>query len=256
VFGTSAHSWIQSFPAERQAYAALQRLLGEGTVYLIDTYDSIEGARTAASLGKPLWGVRLDSGNLRELAPAIREILNDAGLPEAKIMATGDLNEYKILELIAAKVPIDSFGVGTELATSADAPSLGAVYKLVEMRSNGETRYTAKNSPDKNTMPGAKQIFRFADRDVIACQGECMPLPRGSGDPQVLLRPVIVKGELLEPLPSVQEAREHCIRSLAPFPSVVRTLFTREDAWPVEYSHELLDVAARVRDGQKKEIPV
>ncbi len=137
VFGTCAHSWVMSFTHEREAFAQLQKLLGESTVYLIDTYDTIEGARRAVELGRPLWGVRLDSGNLVELAPAVRKILDDAGLTDAKIMATGDLSEHKIHELVAAGAPIDSFGVGTELATSADAASLGVVYKLVELEHAG-----------------------------------------------------------------------------------------------------------------------
>ena len=247
VFGTAAHSWVQSFPSERQAYEQLQKLLGDATIYLIDTYDTIQGARLAASLGRPVWGVRLDSGNMRELAPAVRKILDDAGLRDVKIFATGDLDEFKILELIANNVPIDSFGVGTALATSSDAPNLSAVYKLVEMQSNGQKRYTAKYSLDKNTMPGAKQIFRFSDRDVIGCQAECMPLPRGTGEPEVLLRPVILKGEPVEPLPSVHQAREHRERALKPFPSAVKTLFTREDSWRVEYSRELLQLGESVR---------
>ncbi|MBS1875778.1 MAG: nicotinate phosphoribosyltransferase [Acidobacteria bacterium] len=247
VFGTAAHSWVQSFGTEREAFEQLQQLMGNATVYLIDTYDTLRGAATAASLGQPVWGVRLDSGNLRELAPAVRAILDGAGLRDAKIMATGDLNEYKILELIAADAPIDSFGVGTELATSADAPSLGAVYKLVEMQSNGTRRFTAKYSPEKHTLPGAKQIFRYADRDVVGCQSECMPSPHGAGEPQALLRPVILKGELVAPPPTVHQAREHRERSLAPFPSLVRTLFTREDAWPVERSEKLETLAAQVR---------
>ena len=111
VFGTAAHSWVMSFRASGTAFEQLQKLLGERTVYLIDTYDTIEGAQQAASLGRPLWGVRLDSGNLIELAPAVRKILDDAGLTDAKIMATGDLNEYKIHELVAARAPIDVFGV-------------------------------------------------------------------------------------------------------------------------------------------------
>src|SRR5271168_3249986 len=127
VFGTAAHSWVMSFATERESFEQLQRLLGESTVYLIDSYDTLEGARRAAGLGRPLWGVRLDSGNLVTLAPAVRKILDDAGLPDAKIMATGDLNEYKIQELMAARAPIDMFGVGTELSTSADAPSLGVI---------------------------------------------------------------------------------------------------------------------------------
>lgn len=245
VFGTAAHSWVQSFPTELHAYEQLQKLLGDATVYLIDTYDTVRGAALAASLGNPIWGVRLDSGNMRELAPAVRKILDDAGLHDARIMATGDLDEFKILELIAGKAPIDSFGVGTALATSSDAPNLTAVYKLVEMLSDGVKRYTAKYSPDKNTMPGAKQVFRFSDRDIIGCQSECMPLPRGAGEPQVLLRPVILGGKLVEPLPTVHQAREHREQALKPFPSLVKTLFTREDAWPVEYSREMLQLSTR-----------
>jgi nicotinate phosphoribosyltransferase len=249
VFGTAAHSWVLSYPSERQAYEQLQKLLGEATVYLIDTYDTLEGARLAASLGKPVWGVRLDSGNLKELAPAVRNILDDAGLHDAKIMATGDLNEYKILELIAGGAPIDSFGVGTELATSSDAPTLGAVYKLVEMNSGAAKRYTAKFSPDKYTMPGAKQVFRFFDRDVIGCQGECIPDPRGHGEPEVLLRPVIVKGELVDTLPTVHAARRHREESLKRLPSAVLSLFTREDAWTVDYSEKLASLAGKVHHG-------
>src|SRR5580692_6368798 len=162
VFGTAAHSWVMSFPHETIAFEQLQKLLGESTVYLIDSYDTLEGARRAAALGRPLWGVRLDSGNLVTLAPAVRKILDDAGLPETKIMATGDLNEYKIHELVAARAPIDVFGVGTELSTSADAPTLGVVYKMVELEDAGNhRRYTAKLSEDKHTLPGSKQVFRF-----------------------------------------------------------------------------------------------
>lgn len=247
VFGTAAHSWVQSFASELEAYRQLQQLLGEATVYLIDTYDTIQGARLAASLAEPIWGVRLDSGNMRELAPAVRKILDAAGLRDSKVMATGDLDEFKILELIAGKAPIDSFGVGTALATSSDAPNLSAVYKLVEIQSNGSKRPTAKYSPEKHTLPGAKQIFRFADRDVVGCQGECMPSPRGAGEPRALLRPVILKGQLVDSLPSIHQSREHRETSLRPFPSVVKTLFSREDAWRVEYSAELMKLDYEVR---------
>jgi nicotinate phosphoribosyltransferase len=253
VFGTAAHSWVLSFTEEKTAYRQLQKLLGEATVYLIDTYDTLEGARIAASLGLPMWGVRLDSGNLKELAPAVRKVLDEAGLRDAKIMATGDLNEYKILEL--SGVPIDTFGVGTELATSTDAPNLGAVYKLVEMQVGGTRRYTAKYSPEKNTMPGSKQVFRYEDRDVIGCSGECPARQPGRSDPEALLKPVILNGRLVEPLPSLREVQKRRARALTRFPSAVLSLFTREDAWPVSYSADLLELATHVREGQK-EIPV
>ncbi len=206
VFGTAAHSWVMSFETERMAFEQLQTLLGENTVYLIDSYDTLEGARRAAELGRPLWGVRLDSGNLVTLAPAVRKILDDAGLPDAKIMATGDLNEFKIHELVAARAPIDVFGVGTELSTSADAPTLGVVYKMVEHEDSGKRRYTLKLSEDKHTLPGAKQIFRYASRDVLARSSEC---PDATLTAEALLRPVMLGGQLLEPLPSAGEARNH-----------------------------------------------
>jgi nicotinate phosphoribosyltransferase len=249
VFGTASHSWVMSFAHEREAFEKLQRLLGENTVYLIDSYDTIEGARRAAALGRPLWGVRLDSGNLVELAPAVRQILDAAGLPEAKIMVTGDLNEYKIHELVAARAPIDVFGVGTELATSADAPSLGVVYKLVELEQDGKARYTLKLSEDKATLPGAKQIFRYADRDVLARSSECPSCPEGAEPAEALLHPVIIGGQLVETLRSSAEIRAHAAESLGRLPGPCHSLFSAEGCWRVEISAELDCLYERVRKG-------
>ncbi|HYO84296.1 MAG TPA: nicotinate phosphoribosyltransferase [Bryobacteraceae bacterium] len=229
VFGTSAHSWVLAFNDETEAFAALQRLLGTGTVYLIDSFDTVAGARRAAALGPPMWGVRLDSGDLNVLAHEVRRVLDDTGFPDARIMATSDLNEQRITALLDAGAPIDVFGVGTELATSYDAPALGAVYKLVELESRGVKRLVAKYSPDKQTLPGAKQVFRYADRDVVGSAGECPP-----GGPEALLRPVILAGKLAEPLPSAGAAREHCKHALQRLPS----------PRAVEYSSELLGIAA------------
>jgi nicotinate phosphoribosyltransferase len=239
VFGTAAHSWVMSFATERQAFEQLQKLLGKNTVYLIDSYDTLEGARRAAELGRPLWGVRLDSGNLVTLAPAVRKILDDAGLPETKIMATGDLNEYKIHELVAARAPIDVFGVGTELSTSADAPTLGVVYKMVEL----DGRYTAKLSEEKHTLPGSKQIFRFPTHDVLARSSEC------SDASEALLRPVMLGGQLVEPLPTAEQARTYAAESLARLPAPCHSLFERPDAWRVDLSPELEGLYEKVRKG-------
>ncbi|MEO8099567.1 MAG: nicotinate phosphoribosyltransferase [Acidobacteriota bacterium] len=248
VFGTAAHSWVMSFPQEAEAFARLQQLLGESTIYLIDTFDTLEGARRAAQLGRPLWGVRLDSGNLGELAPAVRRILDEAGLREAKIMATGDLNEYKIHELLASQAPIDVFGVGTELSTSADAPSLGVVYKLVEIEDAAGRRYPFKSSTDKRTLPGAKQVFRYADHDLLALATECPSCGiGGSPDCTALQRPVILRGALCEPLPSIQVSREHAAAWLAKLPPGVLSLFEGKDAWPVEISPSLEALDQQVR---------
>ena len=231
VMGTAAHSWVMSFASELDAFGRLQSLLGPSTVQLVDTYDAIEGARKAASLGPPLWGIRLDSGNLLELSRAARAILDDAGLREARIMASGDLDEYRIRDLLAAGAPIDAFGVGTELATSGDAPHMGSIYKMVELDIRGIQRFAAKRGSTKTTLPGAKQVFRYPDRDVLARSGEC-------GQGQALLRPVIVGGQLVEPLPPPQSARDRAARSLAALPASLRSLEAAE-SWPVEHSREL-----------------
>jgi nicotinate phosphoribosyltransferase len=246
VYGTAAHSWVLSFPDEMQSFRQLQRLLGPATIYLVDTYDTLEGARRAASLGKPLWGVRLDSGDLLELSRGVRAILDQAGLHEAKIMASGDLDEYKIRELVAADAPIDAFGVGTELATSADAPTLGAVYKLVELEANGAKRYTAKFSEDKITLPGAKQVFRYPDHDVIACASECLGGPGEEPSAEALLRPVILGGKLVEPLPDAGFARAHAAASLEKLPQACRRLKDAQP-YPVTYSPQLVALLEQTR---------
>jgi nicotinate phosphoribosyltransferase len=249
VFGTAGHSWVMSFPSERVAFERLQQLLGESTVYLIDTYDTLEGARRAASLGHPLWGVRLDSGNLGELAAAVRRVLDEAGLADAKIMVTGDLNEYKIQELMAARAPIDVFGVGTELATSADAPSLGVVYKLVELEDAGGRRYPVKLSHDKQTLPGAKQIFRSTDRDVLARASECYSCGEGGALCEALQRPVMIAGQPVEALPPVAQARRHASESLSRLPATCLSLFAGEPAWRVDISPELAALNESVSKG-------
>lgn len=243
VFGTGAHSWVLSFEDEMDAFRRLQELLGPQTTYLIDSYDTLEGARKAVALGAPFWGVRLDSGNMVELAPEVRRILDEGGFPQARIMASGELNEYKILELVAAGVPIDAFGVGTELSTSADSPTLGAVYKMVELEAEGRKRYTAKFSGTKSTMPGAKQVFRFADHDVVGLQQECFPEAR-----EALLKPVMLNGELVAALPTAQQARDHALETVRHLPAELRTAFERQGAWRVEYSRELQRVFEELRE--------
>ncbi len=244
VFGTAAHSWIQAFSSEYEAFQRLQTMLGDATVYLIDTYNTIEGARLAASLGRPLWGVRLDSGNLVELSRAVRKILDDAGLQDAKIMATSDLNEYKILEYAAAGVPIDAFGVGTDLATSTDSPNIGVVYKLVEL----DGRNTAKFSEDKHTLPGAKQFFRFAGHDVIACSWECLGCGPDEPAARALLRPVLLGGEPVDSPPKIEATRQYAAESIKRLPTAIRSLFDTDQQYRVEHSAALMALYEKVQD--------
>ncbi len=247
VYGTAAHSWVQSFPREEDAFRALQSLLGESTVHLIDTYNTHEGARRAARLGAPLWGVRIDSGDLLALSREVRAILDAAGLPAAKIMVSGDLTEERVRALAAAGAPIDALGVGTDLATSGDAPNLGAVYKLVEIKSSGENRPTFKRSAEKATLPGAKQVFRYEDRDVIGCSWECI----GCGDNssvQALLSPVMIQGEIGGRLPSAKEARARATASIAALPAAIRSLDPPpEPGYPVTISPALRELEEGTR---------
>jgi nicotinate phosphoribosyltransferase len=239
VYGTAAHSWVLAFPDELEAHRALQELLGQGAVYLIDTYDTIEGARKAASLGEPLWGVRLDSGDLGVLAGEVRRVLDTAGLRDAKIMASGDLDEYKIRALLAGGAPIDAFGVGTELATSGDAPTIGAIYKLVELEAGGATRYPAKLSSDKITMPGAKQIFRSEHGDIVGRFEEELPGDR-------LLRQIVRGRELIAPLPDANAARAHAAEALRSLPERFRRLDDPEP-YPLAYSQRLRELFENAR---------
>jgi len=239
VAGTAGHSWVMSFTCEEVAFRKLQNTLGENAVQLLDTYDVPQAARRVAALGRPLWGVRIDSGDFLAATRQVRGILDEAGLNDARIMVSGDLDEYRVRELLAAGAPIDAFGVGTQISVSADAPSLSGVYKMVEMEISGIKRYTAKYSDDKGTIPGAKQVFRDAARDVVARSGEC-------GRGEALLRPVLLGGQLVEPLPGLEQARERARESVARLSPALRQLETTEP-WPVIYSRELRALMEQTR---------
>jgi nicotinate phosphoribosyltransferase len=208
VYGTAAHSWTQAFDSEREAFARLQEALGERTIYLLDTYDVEAAARNAAGVGKPFLGVRLDSGDLAAQSRMVRKILDEAGYRDARIMASGDLNEHRIGELVEAGAPIDWFGAGTELATSADAPHLASIYKLVQI---GD-RPTAKFSEQKLSLPGVKQVFRFPDHDVVGLAEESFPRAKP------LLEPVVREGRRVGPAPGLAELRERARARLAALP--------------------------------------
>lgn len=192
--GTMAHSYVEAFRSEHEAFVAFAEDFPSATVFLVDTYDTADGVRTAADVANTLHvpgksvGVRLDSGDLDALSRVARKILNDAGLLEARIMASGGLDEHAIARLTAAGAPIDSYGVGTKMGVSADAPSLDTAYKLVEYAG----RPVMKRSPGKATLPGAKQVHRneSAHPDVLARRTE--PPPRGY---RPLLEPVMLAGE-------------------------------------------------------------
>src|SRR5664279_5246138 len=173
-----AHSFVEAFGDEERAFAGFAAMFPAASTFLVDTYDTLTGVETAARvirrLGMPATtGVRLDSGDLDSLSRAARDILDRAGLAQARVFASGGLDEYAIARLVAAGAPIDAFGVGTKMGVSADAPYLDSAYKLVAYAG----RPVMKLSPGKVTEPGAKQVYRGPDGDVLALNGE--PAPPG-----------------------------------------------------------------------------
>ena len=169
--GTQAHSWIQSFEREIDAFRAYAETFPEDTILLVDTYDTLDsGVPNAIRVGKELEqrghqlvGIRLDSGDLAYLAKESRKMLDDAGLEYVAIAASNQLDEHVIRSLDHQKAPIDIFGVGTQLVTAYDCPALDGVYKLAEF--DGDPRIKLSENPDKINFPGRKQVFRLLDDD-------------------------------------------------------------------------------------------
>ncbi|QEH32788.1 Nicotinate phosphoribosyltransferase pncB2 [Aquisphaera giovannonii] len=236
--GTMAHSWIQSFPTEEEAFEAYARTFPGSTTLLIDTYDTLEGARKAALVRPHVQAVRLDSGDLDALSRGVRGILDGAGRPDIRIVASGDLDEFQIDRLLAAGAPIDAFGVGTELITSRDAPALSMVYKLVESGGHGRI----KLSPGKKTYPMAKQVFRRRDADGLY-SGDLVARADEQHDGEPLLSPLILGGRLAAPLPTMEQIRDRCARQLAALPPRLRRLDGPAD-YPIAYS-DILERDAR-----------
>jgi nicotinate phosphoribosyltransferase len=253
VFGTMAHSFIMSYPKEIDAFRAFAKTFPDKSTLLIDTYDDIAGAEKAVVVAKELQakgirlgGVRLDSGNLAESSKKIRKILDAQNLQFAKIFASGDLDEYKITELLAAEAPIDSFGVGTKMGTSADRPYLDGIYKLCEtQKADGTFAPIMKLSKDKITLPGRKQVYRFRNgdgtfkRDTIALTDES-----AMGEP--LLVKVMDQGKLLVKLPTLTEIRSFAAENLAKLPQQYKVL-ANAPAYPVELSAKLQKLIETVK---------
>jgi len=241
--GTMAHSWVQSFDSEAEAYAAYARVFPHATTLLVDTYDTLEGVRLAAELAPPSSAIRIDSGDPAELAPKARAILDGLGRTDVRIVASGDLDETALEALAAVDAPIDGYGIGTELVTSRDAPAIAMVYKLVELEGRGRV----KLSPGKKTYPMAKQVYRRRGPDgtflgdLVARADE--PPPDDLAEP--LLRPVVREGEPVGRPPSLAEARARCRDQLAALPEDVRRL-DAPARYPIAYSDRLEADAARL----------
>lgn len=222
--GTMAHSYVQSFEDELEAFRAFARAYPDEAILLVDTYDTLEGARLAVAVareleekGHRLRGVRLDSGDLVELSRRVRDLLDRAGFADATIFASGGLDEVEITRLVEAGAAIDGFGVGTKMGVSADAPFLDLVYKLVET----DGRPVLKLSPGKATLPGRKQVWRIR-RDGLAVH-DVLGLADSGGDGEPLLRQVMSDGRATWSEPLV-ESRERARRERESLPDGVRAL--------------------------------
>ena len=241
VFGTMAHSFVQAHESERAAFEAFASVFPENAVLLIDTYDTVEGARRAVEAGRsfPIKGVRLDSGDLDSLSREVRRILDAGGLKDAIIFASGNLDEHRVAELVSAGAPIDSFGIGTSLVTSSDHPALDAVYKLQEYAG----RARRKRSAGKATWPGRKQVFRRYDAggrfagDLVSLESDFQP-------GEALLVPVMERGRPL-PAPRLSHVREQTLAQLARLPDSLRSLGPAAP-YSVEISTSVRALAGRV----------
>jgi nicotinate phosphoribosyltransferase len=249
LVGTMAHSFIASFDREIDAFRAYVESFPNNTTLLIDTYDTLQGARNAAQVGKEmaarglsLQGVRIDSGDLEKLAVEVRRVLDDAGLRAVKIIGSGGLDEYDLLRFSAANIPYDSYGIGTKMGVSADAPWNDIAYKLVEF----DNRAVLKLSAGKESWPGKKQVFRVYDargqlcRDVIALRGEQM----AAAEP--LLTQVLRGGKIAGSLPTLDDSRSLCRDELARLPDIYRAIINPA-RYPVELSANLRELRESVQ---------
>lgn len=243
--GTMAHSFVMNFASEEEAFRAFCDSFPRSTL-LVDTYDPIRAVKNALQKGLEFEAVRIDSGNLLSISKDIRMILDEAGRKSAKIMATGDLNEHVIDEIISKQAPIDYFGVGTELSTSSDSPALNGVYKLVGVRIKAnnskvnkyQTIYKRKKSPGKENFPGPKQVHRLIRNNTLIA--DMLTLDDEEVEDAIpMLKPYIKNGRVTETLPSIFEIRTWCRNQVSILPEQFRMLDYVPKSLPVSTSEKL-----------------
>ncbi|MFX0022126.1 MAG: nicotinate phosphoribosyltransferase [Candidatus Hermodarchaeota archaeon] len=241
--GTMAHSFIQKFNNEIDSFNSYYKIYGKDSILLIDTYDTEKAAQNSTKYGNNIRGVRIDSGDLIDHAKKVREILDSNGCEEVIIVASSDLNEYKIKEIIDKNAPIDVFGVGTELATSRDDPSIAGVYKLIEY--NGIPKI--KISQEKVTYPGIKQVYRIYDsdglfkKDLLSLNNEASP-----SNSEPLLIPVMKEGELIIELPNLESIQTFYLENIKKLPSSYKKL-EEIDIFELKISDKLGDLTESLK---------
>ncbi len=243
VAGTMAHSFIEAFPSEIDAFRAYAEDHPERTTFLVDTYDTLQGVANAIEVVQAMQltgrlGIRLDSGDLLNLSHAARKLLDEAGLTQVRIFASGGLDELEVQELVREGAPLDAFGIGTQMGVSADAPFVDSVYKLVDIGG----RPVLKLSAGKATAPGRKQVWRGPQSDVLALRDE-----PGVTEAEPLLEPMMRDGVRTRSAPTLDEMRARFDTDLAALPDAARLL---RDAVPVEVrrSDALVALTTSTRD--------
>jgi len=262
VFGTMSHSFIMAHENEREAFEHFARSFPKLNTMLVDTYDTVQGVKNVAELAKRLaaddikvQAVRLDSGNLDQLSRQARAILDQHRLTDIAIFASGNLDEYRIAELIRAGAPIDAFGVGTALTVSDDAPSADYTYKLVDYLDHPRL----KTSAGKATVPGRKQVFRGIDagghfaQDLVGLIDEAPNGVTREFKPAVakvipLLQTVFENGHPALAMPTLDQSREHFMSEFAMLGQKQRPL-TNPAAYPVRLTAALnaMTISERLR---------
>lgn len=249
IAGTMAHSYVTCFPEEIESFRAYAATYPQQTVLLIDTYDTLTGAKRAAVVGQemarrgyPLLGVRLDSGDMTALSKDVRAILDEAGLQYVRIVASGGFDEFRIEEAVQHGACIDVFGVGTKMGVAADAPYYDMAYKLV--RYDGQP--VMKLSPGKVTLVDEKQIWRRTidgqyGEDLIALRHETLRL---SGT-QPLLRCFMRAGQVVDSRPTLAEARVRHAEEMARLPQCFQQLKDGKQ-YPVRLSQSLENLQRQV----------
>jgi len=250
IFGTMAHSYIEAFSSEREAFKAWLRTEGIDTVLLIDTYDTLRGVKNAIEAveeltgRKELKGVRMDSGDMLSLSKEVRRFLDEAGFNSTKIFVSSGLDEYVIDEYLSKGAQIDVFGVGSSLVTSDDAPKTDMVYKLAESEENGRLVPRMKIAEgEKATLPGAKQIFRVEEdgkyvKDILGLTDENL-----NGERKLIQ--IFKDGRLVYKLPKLDEIREKAKKELEKLPEKYRRIRNPE-AYPVEVSDKVMDLGRQL----------
>ena len=270
VKGTHAHSWVMAFENEKEAFTAYARAFPDDSVFLVDTYDTLEGVRHAISVarqmranGHELGGIRLDSGDLAYLSREARALLNEAGFPDVRIVASNDLEENLITSLKLQGARIDTWGIGTQLVTAYDQPALGGVYKLAALRKPDDSGwdFTIKLSEQlaKTSIPGILQVRRYENEagqpraDMLYNTAEPLPEHLTIVDPldatrrrtvrpeapyRELLQPVFRRGELVHQLPTLAESRAHAQREVRSLDPSIRR-FLNPHTYPVGLEESL-----------------